>query len=142
MCHIVNSDRVYHLLQQRLNRHVNGAPDSPTFMKILRLLFSPQEAELARRMPSRLTSLDVLSRKLGIARDELSNKMTEMAQRGVVIDTAHKEQRYFALPPVVIGFFEFTFMRIRDDMPMAELAHLFVEYFYADDRFGHSLVQE
>jgi len=54
---------------------------------------------------------------------------------------------------VVIGFFEFTFMRARDDMPMAELARLFNEYMFQDRRFpraifagqtqiGRSLVRE
>jgi len=40
---------------------------------------------------------------------------------------------------VVIGFFEFTFMRARDDMPMAELAHLFHEYMSSDDRFARAV---
>ena len=139
MGHISNTDREYHLLQQRLDGHIEGAPESPTFMKILRLLFSPEEAELARQLPLQLVSLDTLSCKLGIPRQELGDKLTEMAQRGVVIDIEHKGQRYFALPPVVIGLFEFTFMRTRDDVPMAELARLFEEYFYGDDRFWRSL---
>jgi len=108
-------------------------------MKILRILFSPEEAELARRIPSQPTSLDALSRKLDIPGDELGGKMTEMAQRGVVIDFEHNGQRYFVLPPVVIGFFEFTFMRSRDDLPMGELARLFEEYMREDDRFARSV---
>jgi len=137
--HVVNPDREYRLLQQRLDRYVTGAPASPTFMKILRLLFAPEEAELARRIPSRLTTLADLSRKLGIPRDELADKMTEMAQRGLVVDLEHDGQRYFALAPVVIGFFELTFMRARDDMPMAELARLFDQYMSEDDRFARSV---
>ena len=50
MAHIVNPDREYHLLQQRLDRHVTGAPESPVLTKILRLLYSPEEARLARRL--------------------------------------------------------------------------------------------
>jgi hypothetical protein len=139
MGHITNPDREYRLLQQRLDRNVTGAPESPTLMKILRILFSPEEVELARRIPSQPTSLDALSRKLDIPRDQLGGKMTEMAQRGVVIDFEHNGQRYFALPPVVIGFFEFTFMRTRDDLPMGELARLFEEYMREDDRFARSV---
>jgi NAD-dependent dihydropyrimidine dehydrogenase PreA subunit/biotin operon repressor len=141
MGHIVNPDRKYRLLQQRLDHNVTGAPESPTFMKILRLLFSPEEAELARRLPGQPTSLDVLSRKLGIPQAALGDKMTEMAQRGLVVDFEHDGQRYFSLPPVAIGFFEFTFMRARDDLPMAELAHLFEEYMLEDDRFARSVFQ-
>ena len=141
MGHIVDPDREYRLLQQRLDRNVTGAPESPVFMKILRLLYSPEEAELARRLPSRPKRLDALSRRLGMPQDQLCEKLTEMAQRGVVLDFESKGRRYFALPPVVIGFFEFTFMRARDDMPMAELAHLFDEYMNGDERFARSVFQ-
>jgi ferredoxin/rubrerythrin len=110
-------------------------------MKILSLLFSPDEAEIAKKIPSQPTSLDILSRRLNIPKDELNDRMTEMARRGVVIDIEHNGQRYFMLPPVVIGLFEFTFMRSRPDMPMAELARLFDEYFYENERFTSSLFQ-
>ncbi|MBI1987261.1 MAG: 4Fe-4S dicluster domain-containing protein [Nitrospinae bacterium] len=141
MGHTANSDRNYRLLQQRLDCAVTGAPQSPTLMKILKLLFSPEESEFARRIPSRPTPLDVLARKLGIAQDELCDRMTEMAHRGLMIDFEHNGQRYFALPPVVIGLFEFTFMRARDDLPMAELARLFEDYMGEDDRFARSVFQ-
>jgi NAD-dependent dihydropyrimidine dehydrogenase PreA subunit len=139
MGHVANPDRAYRLLQNRLDHMVTGAPDSPVLMQILRLLFSPEEAELARRIPSRPTSLKKLSQKLGIPAEELDSQLTEMARRGVVLDFFYRNQRYFLLPPVVIGFFEFTFMRARDDMPMTELARLFDEYMYTDDRFSRAL---
>ena len=141
MAHIVNPDREYHLLQQRLDRMVTGAPESPTLIKILKLLFSLEEAELARQIPSQPTSLDVLSDKLGIPRDKLDEKMTDMAQRGVVIDFQIGRHRYVALPPVVIGFFEYTFMRTRDEMPMSELARLFEQYMGEDDKFARAVFQ-
>jgi len=140
MGHVVNSQREYHLLQRQLDRTVTGAPDSPALMKILRLLFSPDEARLARRLPGRLSSLGRLSRKLEMPRDELEEKLDAMARRGLVIDLKHKGRRYFMLAPVVIGFFEFTFMRLRDDVPMKELARLFEQYMDADDRFTRSVV--
>jgi ferredoxin len=58
-----------------------------------------------------------------------------------MVDFEHNGQRYFALPPVVIGFFEFTFMRARDQMPMGELARLFEKYMKEDDRFVRSVFQ-
>jgi Pyruvate/2-oxoacid:ferredoxin oxidoreductase delta subunit len=141
MAHGFDSDREYHLLQRRLDRQITGAPESPAFMKILRLLYSPEEADLARRLPSVPTSLGDLSRSLDIAQAELEDRLVEMAQRGVILDLSHDGESYFALPPVVIGFFEFTFMRARDDMPMADLARLFEQYFEGDDRFARSAFQ-
>jgi len=139
MGHTASGERPYRLLQQRLDRFLTGAPASPTFTKILKLLFSPDEADLARRLPGRPTPLEALSRRLAMPRDELSDRLSEMAGRGLVIDFEHDGQHYFALPPVVIGFFEFIFMRVRDDVPMAELARLFDEYMTDDDRFVRSV---
>ncbi|MFC2014387.1 4Fe-4S dicluster domain-containing protein [Chloroflexota bacterium] len=137
MGHILEVNHQHRLLQQKLDRTLTGAPDSPVFMKILKLLFTDDEAELARKIPGQMTSIEKLSQKLGMDSDRLGNKMTEMAQRGLIFDLERNGQRYVALPPVVIGFFEFVFMRVRDDMPMKELARLFEEYFN-DSRFAES----
>ena len=49
---LADPDIAYHRLQQRLDRMPTGAPDSPVFQRILRLLFTPEEAELAALMPT------------------------------------------------------------------------------------------
>jgi len=141
MGHLVNADREYRLLQRRLDDSVMGAPDSPAFTKILQILFAPEEARLARRIPFRPTPLDELSVKLGLPEDELADKVAELAQRGVLIDLEYRGRRYAALPPVVIGFYEFVFMRVRQDLPQAELARLFDQYTRGDDRFVKGLFQ-
>lgn len=43
---------------------------------------------------------------------------------------------YYLLMPGVIGFFEFTFMKNRTDIPLDELAKLFTEYFHHDPQNG------
>jgi hypothetical protein len=86
MGHIPAGDpeRVYDRLQQRLDSNVTGAPSSPTFLRILKLLYSPQEAEIARHLPTLPTSLDALARRLSMPAEELDEHLTLMAQRGVV----------------------------------------------------------
>jgi ferredoxin len=152
MGHVVNPDREYRLLQRRLDRNVTGAPESPTLTKILRLLFSPEEAELARKLPGRLTLLEDLSAQVEIPPAELDGMMTDWARRGLIIDLECRGRRYFALPPIVLGLFEFVFMRARDELPMAELAKLFDDYmhekhfmrtaFAAQTQIGRALVRE
>ncbi|MEE8451777.1 MAG: 4Fe-4S dicluster domain-containing protein [Thermoguttaceae bacterium] len=139
MGHVVNTDRQHRLLQQQLERTVCGAPDSPELMKILRFLFSEEDAELARRLPGGPTSLSRLAAKLAMERDALGDRLDAMARRGLVFDFMLGEEHYYALAPMVIGLFEFTFMRTRDDLPMAELARLFETYTEQDDRFAGSL---
>ena len=111
-------------------------------MKILHILFSPEDAKLARKLPHNLTPVTVLSKNLKIPVAELNDKLTEMAHRGVVFDIECNGQRYVTLPPVVIGFFEYTFMRARGDAPMAELAQLFEKYMFEDDRFSRAVFQK
>lgn len=142
MGHIVNDAREYRLLQQRLDHNVTGAPYSPVFIEILKLLFSPEEADIARQIPLRPTSLVVLSRKMGIPMDELHYKISVMAERGLVFDLEYNGECYIVLAPVVIGFFEFVYMRTRKQLPMKELAELFQQYMFQDDRFAHSVFEE
>jgi len=133
MGHSANTLPEYHVLQRRLAQKVQAAPDSPTLLKILTLLFSPEDAKLASQLPHTFISLQALAGKLALPADELGDKLTDMARRGIVFDIEHGGARYFTLPPVVIGLFEFTFMRARPELPMRELARLFEEYFYEND---------
>jgi len=131
--------QAYRLLQQRLDRNVTGAPDSPTLISILKLLFSPAEADLARRIPTTFVSLRKLARRASIAEDRLAEMVSSMAERGLVFDIEHEGRRYVALAPVVIGFFEFTYMRAREGYPAEELAQLFDEYFFEGEDFARAV---
>lgn len=135
---LADPDTAYHRLQQRLDRMPTGAPDSLVFQRILRLLFTPEEAELAVLMPT-IGTLDSVAHRAGRPVDELGPMVDAMARKGLVVDLEHRGHRYVALAPVVIGFFEFTFMRVREDAPMAELAELFEHYMYDDGALAHSV---
>ncbi|HEX9374595.1 MAG TPA: 4Fe-4S dicluster domain-containing protein [Roseiflexaceae bacterium] len=139
MAHTAAPPRPYRLLQQRLDRNVTGAPDSPTLLRILQLLFTPAEADLARRIPTTFISLRRLSQRSGIPEDRLADMINGMAERGLIFDLEHEGSRHVALAPVVIGFFEFTFMRARENYPTEELAQLFDEYFFERDDFAHAV---
>ncbi|MCF7825315.1 MAG: 4Fe-4S dicluster domain-containing protein [Candidatus Marinimicrobia bacterium] len=141
MGHIVSEHRDYRLLQERFDRHITGAPASPTFTKILELLFTPDEARLVRRFPTIPTRTSKLAEKLNMDEEKLNDLIQDLAQRGLVVDVENKGRRYVALPPVVIGFFEYTFMRSRPEAPMAEIAQLFETYMMENDRFSRAVFQ-
>ncbi len=142
MGHIANPDREYRLLQQRLDRNVTGAPESETFTRILHHLFSPEDAELARRLPTAPTPLATLARRLEMEPAALDDTLTDLCHRGLVMDFERGGRRYFTLAPVVIGFFELTFMRARPSLPLAEIARLFDEYMYKDGTFARAVFSE
>lgn len=139
MGHVINPDREHRLLRKRYDRMVTGAPDSPHLLKILALLFAPEEAQLARKLPARPMPLDKLAQRTEMPADTLEEKLEDMARRGLVLDFTYRGRRYFMLPPIVIGFFEFVFMRTRNELPMKELAQLFEAYMNEDDRFARSV---
>ncbi|WP_374687222.1 4Fe-4S binding protein [Promineifilum sp.] len=135
-----NPDRDYDRLQRALDRQVTGAPASPAFTRILQLLYSPEEAALAARVPIRPARLETLARQLGRDPAALDEQLTRLADRGLILDLSAGGRRYFALPPVVIGFFEFTFMRARPDLPLPDLAALFETYMTeGDGRFARAV---
>jgi ferredoxin len=139
------------LLQERLDRNVTGAPVSAAMMRVLRLLFTPDEAHIARRLPQ-LISLPKLAKNLDVDPEELGERITSMAERGLVLDFERKGIRYVVPTPVVIGFFEFTFMRPRPEAPMEDYAEAFEALFDEGDfvrtifagstQIGRSFVRE
>src|SRR5690606_1890645 len=130
----------YERLQKALDRQVTGAPASPVFMQILRMLYAPDEAALAARVPIIPTRLEKLAARLDRDPADLDDQLTRLADRGLILDLSNGRGRYYALPPVVIGFFEFTFMRARDDLNMAQLSALFEEYMTEDNgRFARAV---
>lgn len=152
--HLVNPDRRYDRLRERLDRNVTGAPDSPAFRRALEILFSPEDAALAAEVPTKPIRVEKLAARLGLEAERLDARLSEMARRGLVFDLEKDGRRYVSLAPVVIGFFELTFMRTGGDLPRAELARLFEEYFFeeggafakavfgGETQVGRSLVRE
>ena len=137
MTQTLDARREYRLLQERLDRNVTGAPRSEAMMRVLRMLFSPEEAHIARVLPQ-LISLPDLAERLDADLEELGERITSMARRGLVLDFERNGTRYVVPTPVVIGFFEFTFMRPRPGEPMEEYAEAF-EALFDEENFARSI---
>jgi ferredoxin len=142
MGHITNPNKDYQLLQKKLDGMATGAPDSPIFQEILKLVYSPEEAAVARRVPSIPAKLTDIAKKLDMPMDKLDEILTNMSRRGAMLDMEYNGEKHFMLPPVVIGFFEYTFMRAREDVQMKELAELFDTYMHENDDFARSVFQK
>ncbi len=135
MGHVVNIDREHQLLRQQMDRHVTGAPDSPAILQILAMLYTSEEARLVRQIPIQPVRLESLARKLGEPADSLCDRLQDLARRGLVFDFERKGERWYMLPPILGGIYEFVMMRPREDLPMEELSRLFDEYLNGDEGF-------
>ncbi|MFH0783467.1 MAG: 4Fe-4S dicluster-binding protein [Pseudomonadota bacterium] len=119
-------------LIDRLNKYPIGLPDSDKLRRILAILFSEEEAFIASRFPLTEATLAELVRATGRESIKLKERLEEMAEKGLVMDTTYGGKTFYLLMPGLIGFFELSFMKQRNDLPVVELAELMTEYLYGD----------
>ena len=103
--------------------------------EILEILFSPEDAALAARLPILPTPVRKLTSRTGMDADTLRLRLEAMADRGLVLDVLDRRTGAMAymLAPPVVGFFEFSMMRLDDGLPKARLARAFEAYMGADE---------
>jgi ferredoxin len=140
MGHIRTGQGVYGRLQKRLDRYPIGAPPAPALYEILKRLYTEEEAEIACRMPIRFTDAAGIARRTGKSPEALLPVLERMAEKGLVMDFEHKGKAEFILSPTLFGFFEFSFMRVRDDIPQKELARYMVEYAHDHPDLARSIL--
>jgi Na+-translocating ferredoxin:NAD+ oxidoreductase RNF subunit RnfB len=136
MGHQVGSKSSIIPLIDRLNKYPVGLPDSDKLRQILSLLFEEQEAFIASRFPLEETTLAELARLTKISTQELLAQLEQMANKGLIMDLPYEGETYYLLMPGLIGFFEFSFMKLRDDIPQTEVAQLMEEYFHDNPHGG------
>lgn len=130
MGHLVNNkDEVYRLLAERLNKSPVGAPINDTLMAILHRLYTESEAIVGSKFPLVPMALEQIVNITGIKEQQLKIILDGMADKGLVLDIPRKKTVYYMLTPMVVGFFEYTFMRVQDNVKLKDLAELFQSYF-------------
>ena len=129
----------YRQLTDRLNRFPQGAPPSQLLYRILALLFSEREAGLVAQLPIRPFTAKQAARTWGMGLAEARAVLDGLASRAILLDVEAPEGTVYILPPPMAGFFEFSMMRVRDDIDQKLLAELFQQYVTVEDDFVLSL---
>ena len=134
----------YRALVGRLDAGQVGMPEPENeqawqgFKEILEIFYTPDEAEIAARMPLVPTTLHKLAQRVGAAEGVLEPQLQRMCDKGLVMDLVHPDTgqvRYFLSPPVV-GFFEFSLMRAHDMFPKKRVAEAMDAYMHGDRTFA------
>lgn len=150
MGHLGHLKSEYQDLARRLDMGPVGLPDPHTpaaregRREILEILYTPEEARIASRLPVRPARLEQVARFVGLPAEELRPKLEAMADKGIVFDLVHpktQETRYVLAPPVV-GFFEFSLMRVKDTVPKERMARALAAYCHGDDTFAREVFGE
>lgn len=119
---------VFKAMAKRLDKNPVGAPFSETLMQILHIMYTEKEAEIGSQFPQGFVTVNKLSAITGLPETELTFHLNNMADKGLVIDIPRKDTTLYMLSPLVIGFFEYTFMRVTKTLPLKDLAELFEQY--------------
>jgi len=128
MGHLVAKD-IYGALGEKIDNLAVRTPQTKAFHAMLRQLYSPDDAELIVRMPFTLSTLDRITKITGRDRNELEPILSRLCDKGLVVDLDLGGTYHFMPAPFVIGFFEFTMMRLDStDKNIGKYARLFVDY--------------
>lgn len=153
MHHISNKD-AYKRLEERINRFPQGAPPSKTLYKILSMLFTEKEAELVAMLPIKPFTVKAASYIWKMDEVKTENVLQQLASKAILMDIDYEGKKEYCLPPPMIGFFEFSLMRTRDDIDQKTLSELYYQYLNVEEdfikelflgtetRFGKAFVQE
>src|SRR5690242_5414265 len=95
MGHLGRLKAEYRDLVTRLDRGTVGFPEPEDprawqgWREILEILYTPEEAALAARLPVRPASLEAISARTGVPAAELAPRLDALCDKGLVMDLVH-----------------------------------------------------
>lgn len=129
--------KAYRDLQQRLDRMPVGAPAHTAFFELLEELFTEEECRVAAGIPLRLASLGSIARNARLSEDAARKVLDRLVRKGLVVDLPRDgRSTVYYLNPTIIGFFEFSMMRVRDEVDQKKVAELMWAYMREDPDLG------
>jgi ferredoxin len=126
----MDGDKPYRALQQLFARHPIGAPDTDTFIEILKFCYEPEEAHLAAHMTWDLEPEEVIAKRAGMSLDEAARLLTTMASKFFIRGVKRPDGvRVFRLPYILPGLFEMPFAVRQPSPELDRLGDLWEKYF-------------
>jgi Pyruvate/2-oxoacid:ferredoxin oxidoreductase delta subunit len=128
MGHLTEKEGILRQLRERLDKNPIGLPEHTSIYEILSILFTEKEAEVGTRFPIGVVTIEELQKAVGKDKDELEGILKGMMKKGLVVTTSKDGQIRYLLSAAFVGFFEFTFMRTNESLPLKRLAELMHTY--------------
>jgi Pyruvate/2-oxoacid:ferredoxin oxidoreductase delta subunit len=147
MGHMSELKQEYRALMERLDHHAISLPKPEDqralegWRELLEVMYSPEEAALASKMPMLPTSLGKLTKRFDMPENELQERLEPLCDKGLIVDLVNPETgevKYLLAPPVV-GFFEFSMMRAHDMFEKLTVAKAMDAYMHGDDTFAREV---
>jgi len=137
MGHLAGKE-VYRHLGEKIDNLTMKAPWNESLHRIVKELYTEEEADVMVRMPYVLSNLDRISKITGYEKTKLRNILESLANKGLVIDLYNEGEYYYMPSPIVIGIFEFTMMRTGGNLNTKVWAEMFHAYIAGNADFYSS----
>jgi H+/Na+-translocating ferredoxin:NAD+ oxidoreductase subunit B len=120
------TDTVFRKLQERLDLYSMGFPatTSGIELKILRYLFSEEDADMFLALSHNLETPEAVAARLEQPTDEIAARLDDMAERGLLFRIKKDAGSRYGTIPFVHGLFEFQVKDLKRD-----LAEMVEQYF-------------
>jgi Fe-S-cluster-containing hydrogenase component 2 len=127
MGHLVGKD-VYRQVGRKLDGLTARAPWNDTLHRIVKELFSEDEADLFVRMPYSLSPFARIAEVTGVEETRLRTLLDGMGDKGLVVDFMVGDITWYMPSPLFVGLFEFTMMRTGPGVDSRLMGTLFNQY--------------
>jgi len=129
----MDGKNVYAQLREFMDTLPTGFPETPSGVeiRILRKLFTPEEAGLFLHLKEEPETVETIADRLGIDTDELAQALADMADKGLVFRERGNGRPLYRAFQFIIGIYEFQLNTLD-----RELAEMIEEYF---PHFGMAL---
>lgn len=130
------TDDIYRQLQQKLDQYSMGFPpaESGIEIKILRYLFSREDAQMFLSLTHHLTPASSIASHLNRSEENVKAQLEDMTDKGLVFRVKKNNSTRYAAIPFVHGLFEF---QVKDIQP--GLAKMVEEYF--EEAFDKTMLE-
>ena len=127
-------DDVYIKMREFMNTLPAGYPSTPSGVeiRILKKLFSPEEAELTMQLTTEPEEVPAIAVRLGLDEAGLAKKLENMAQKGLIFRVKRGDKALYKAVQFIVGVYEFQLNYLDE-----EFCRMFEEYL---PYFGMSLM--
>jgi len=124
---------IYERLRQHLDSFVLRAPEGGGILEILRIRFSPEEAEVALLMGPDHRAPAQVAAGTRFSESEMHSILEQMADKALVykkiVDQENSAREIYSLLPTAVGLWETSFATGEKSPRTEQLAHLWREYY-------------
>jgi len=147
MGHLAGLSEEHKKLIRRLEAAQVGLPEPEQidsrkgWEEILKILFSREEAWLVSKMPNMPSKIEAITKRTKLSPEELLPRLNALADKGIVMDLVNPRtgKALYLVAPSVVGFIEFSLMRISDTIPKKEMAQALDSYMHGDPTFAEEV---